>query len=141
MNSFFVLSSDKNIAVDAQYAGYVIFYRKSKDAVVAEIQTSLYTKLIENALKLKLVNFLFIDINTQKVRFSGIKKALEIRKCFLFGVDEKEVGINFDIPPYHLTALASVEFLKADAPEKLESDKHLKNKLWTQLQTAFKLHS
>ena len=71
------------ISIDSDYTGFVIFYKKSKDATIAEIQSALYSKLIENALKLKLQNFLFIDINEQKVRFSVLKKSTNIQKCFL----------------------------------------------------------
>ena len=104
---------------------------------MAEVQSGLLTKLIENGLKLKSENFFFVDINEQKERFTVLKKSIEIQKCFLFGVQEKEVGINFDIRLYHLTKVAGVDFLKADAPEILEKDKNLKNKLWTQLQISF----
>lgn len=138
MNSFFVLHTTSNPSAEETYSGYVVFYKKSKDASVAEVQTGLLTKLIENGLKLKSENFLFIDMNEQKIRFSVLKKSFEIQKCFLFGVQEREIGINFDIPVYHLTRIAGIDFLKADAPEILESDKNLKNKLWTQLQISFK---
>ena len=140
MNSFFVLNKSQQISTTEHYAGYVIFYKKSEEESVAQIQTNLYTKLIENALKLKLDNFLFIDVSKQKERFSELKKSVAIEKCFLFGVNEKEVGINFDIPLYQLTTITSIEFLKVDAPEILEVDKKLKNLLWTQLQISFKLH-
>lgn len=140
MNSFFVLHNSTSISINSNYAGFVIFYKKSKDAAIDEMQSGLYSKLIENALKLKLENFLFIDINEQKERFSVLKKSTEIQKCFLFGVKESEVGINFDIPLYKLITIAAVEFLKVDAPEILEKDKNLKNQLWTQLQISFKLN-
>lgn len=139
MSSFFVLSEDKHIVVDAQFTGYVVFYRKSSDAAVAAIQDGLFSKLIENALKLKLQQFLFVDLNAKGQRFSVLKKAVEIRKCFLFGIHEKEAGLNIDIPSYQLTEISGIEFLKADTPEVLEQDKHKKSLLWQQLQTAFKL--
>lgn len=139
MNSFFIINDNQQISIDAQFAGYVVFYKKSKEESVATIQDTLYTKLIENALKLKLAQFLFVDISTNTVRFSALKKVLDIHKCFLFGVKEHEIGVNFDLEPYRLTHVASVDFLKTDAPEVLENDKVLKNKLWTQLQISFKL--
>jgi hypothetical protein len=138
MNSFFVLPTTTNLSAGASYSGYVIFYKKNKDASVAEVQIGLLTKLIENGLKLKSENFLLIDLNEQKERFSVLKKSIGIQKCFLFGVQEREVGINFDVPVYHLTRISGIDFLKADAPEILENDKNLKNKLWIQLQISFK---
>lgn len=139
MNSFFVLNSTTSLSVSEQYAGCVIFYKKSKEADVAAIQANLFSKLIENALKLSLDNFLFIDISDRKERFSKIRKEMDVKKCFLFGVNEIEVGINFDIPSYELITISDIEFLKTDAAEVLEREKHLKNKLWVQLQISFKL--
>lgn len=139
MNSFFVLNTPGQVSVNAQYAGYVIFYKKSKDAATAEIQLSLLSKLIENGLKLSTENFLFIDTSSPHARISSLKKSLEIKKCFFFGVLEKEIGINIDIPLYQLVEVGETEFLKADAPEMLEKEKLLKNQLWKQLQISFKL--
>lgn len=139
MNSFFVLNTSAQVSVPAQYAGFVIFYKKSKDDAIAAIQMSLLSKLIENGLKLSTEHFLFIDITSQPARISALKKSLEIKKCFFFGVPEKEIGINIDIPLYQLVTVGETEFLKADAPEILEKEKQLKNQLWKQLQISFKL--
>jgi len=139
MSTFFLLSEDKNMVVGAQFAGYVVFYRKSNNISDMEVQNSLFSKLIENALKLKLEQFLFVDLNAKTQRFSVINKAVEVRKCFLFGVSEREVGLNMDIPLYQLMNVSNIEFLRADAPEVLENDKHKKSQLWQQLQLAFKL--
>ena len=139
MNSFFVLNTPGQVSMNTQYAVYVIFYKKSKDATTAEIQLSLLSKLIENGLKLSTENFLFIDTSSQHARISSLKKSLEIKKCFFFGVLEKEIGINIDIPLYQLVEVGETEFLKADAPEMLEKEKLLKNQLWKQLQISFKL--
>ncbi|MBP8192914.1 MAG: hypothetical protein KAX69_04860 [Chitinophagales bacterium] len=139
MNSFFLLNTQEQVSVIAQFAGYVIFYKKSKDAATAEIQLSLLSKLIENGLKLSTENFLFIDTSSPHARISSLKKSLEIKKCFFFGVLEKEIGINIDIPLYQLVEVGETEFLKADAPEMLEKEKLLKNQLWKQLQISFKL--
>ncbi len=140
MDSFFILNSSGKISTAENYAGFVIFYKKSKDVEIAEIQINLYLKLIENALKLKMENFLFIDVNEHKERFSSLRKSISIQKCFLFGVEESEIGINFKIPMYQLTQFSEIEFLKVDTPELLEQNKNMKNKLWVQLQISFKLN-
>jgi hypothetical protein len=139
MNSFYLLTPSGQIAVSDQYAGYVIFYKKSAENSIAAIQENLFLKLIENGLKLKMEQFLFIDITNRQERISSLKKSIDIQKCFLFGVNEKQIGINFDIPLYTLTTVGTTEFLKADTPEVLEQEKQLKNQLWKQLQIAFKL--
>jgi hypothetical protein len=119
------------------FAGYVIFYRKSREEKIAQIQVNLMEKLILNGLKLNLDNFLFIDLNSNPLRISKLKKQIPLKKCFLFGVKESEIGINFDVNAYQLITVSGIQFLKADAPEILESDKNLKNKLWAQLQISF----
>lgn len=138
MNSFFVLKNTSDITVSPEYSGYVVFYKKDKDPVVVEVQTGLLQKLIANGLKLKLENFLLVDVSEQSVRLSQLKKTLALKKCFLFGVKENEIGINFDISPYKLLKVSNIEFLKVDAPEVLEQKKDLKNRLWEQMQLAFK---
>ncbi|MDB5226106.1 MAG: hypothetical protein JWN78_299 [Bacteroidota bacterium] len=138
MNNFFVLKNSGGILVPAEFAGYVVFYKKDKDAAIAEIQRSLLEKMICNGLKLKLENFLFIDISEQPVRLSELKKTLTLKKCFLFGVKENEIGINFDATPYKILNVSNIEFLKVDAPEILEQKKDLKNRLWEQIQLSFK---
>ena len=140
MNAFYVLTPSGKISVSEQYAGYVIFYKKSVENSIAAIQEGLFLKLIENGLKLKIEQFLFIDISTQPERISSLKKSIDIQKCFLFGVKESQVGINFDIPLYTLITVGETEFLKADTPEVLEQEKQLKNQLWKQLQISFKLN-
>ncbi len=138
MADFYILnSSAPDITINEHFQGYVIWYKKNKDTSIAEVQASLFSKLIVNALKLREDNFLLIDIY-QPVRLSELKKSIKMTKCFLFGVKESEIGINFDISSYKLTAVAGIEFLKVDAPEILEQDKGLKNKLWEQLQLSFK---
>jgi hypothetical protein len=139
MNSFYLLTPSGQIAASDQYAGYVIFYKKSVENPIAAIQESLFLKLIENGLKLKMEQFLFVDITNRQERISSLKKSIDIQKCFLFGVKEAEIGINFDIPLYSLITVGETEFLKADTPEVLEQEKQLKNQLWKQLQIAFKL--
>ncbi len=140
MNDFFVLNNGNDeTVVNEQFAGYVVFYKKSKEEKIAEIQSNLLNKLIQNALKLNLDNFLFIDLNTQKIRLASLRKSIKIEKCFLFGVQEAEIGTNIVIPNYQLILVADIQFLKVDAPEKLEQNKPLKNQLWEQLQISFKL--
>jgi hypothetical protein len=139
MNDFFVLSDGKQLTVPQAFEGYVIFFRKSKEENVAVTQMGLMQKLIENGLKLSLDSFLFVDLNQASLRISEIQKKMTIKKCFLFGVKESEIGINFDVNAYQLTTVSEIQFLKADAPEVLDSDKNLKNKLWTQLQISFNI--
>ena len=140
MNEFFVLNNTSDFMVSDEFSGYVIFYRKSKVVDVAMIQENLFQKLIQNGLKLAMQNFLLEDVNEHKTRLSILQKKMEVTKCLLFDVKEIEVGINFDIPLYKLITLSGIEFLKADAPEVLEQNKNLKNKLWTQLQLSFKVN-
>jgi hypothetical protein len=73
MNAFYVLTPSGKITVSEQYAGYVIFYKKSVENSIAAIQEGLFSKLIENGLKLKIEQFLFIDISTQPERISSLK--------------------------------------------------------------------
>lgn len=140
MNNFFVLNnSNENIAVNENFAGYIIFFKKNKDDNIASIQLNLLIKLIENALKLSLDNFLFVDLNTQKVRLSELRKLIKVNKSFLFGVNESEIGINIAISNYQLNSIADIEFLKADALEIIEKNTKLKAQLWQQLQISFKI--
>lgn len=140
MNNFFVLNNNNNnVTVDENFAGYVVYFKKSKDEKVAEIQLNLLNKLIQNALKLSLTQFLFIDFNTQKIRLSALRKSMEINKCFMFGVNESEIGINIAISNYQLNSIADIEFLKVDAPEIIEKNTKLKTQLWQQLQISFKI--
>ena len=139
MSTFFILnSSDETVLPDVK-SDFVIFYKKSKEEAQANIQNELFSKLIINALKLKLEDFLFVDISKPFMRFAAIHKNITIKKCFLFGVSEKEVGINFDIPMYNLLSINDIDFIKADTAEKLEADKQLKSQLWNQLVLTFKL--
>lgn len=140
MKSFFLLNDENEIKVNENFAGYLIFYHKNQDPAVAEIQLNLFSKLIENGLKLKMDNFLVVDFSSNKNRLSTYIKKLNISKCFLFGVSQGEIGINVEIPMYNLTTVGTIEFLKADAPEKIETSKNLKSGLWTQLQLSFKLN-
>lgn len=140
MDNFFVLNHVNNeFNVEGDFAGYVIYYRKSTDIKVAEVQLNLLNKLIQNALKLTLSHFLFIDLNTQNIRLSVLRKTLDVNKCFLFGINESEIGINFNIPDYKIKTIAGIEFLKIDIPEKIEQDAKLKTQLWKQLQILFKI--
>lgn len=139
MNSFFVLNSTAIPFIPESFLGYVIFYKKSNEPAVAEAQMSLMQKLIENGLKLSMDNFLVIDILEQPARITALKKQIQLSKCFLFGVQENEVGLNASIPLYQLVQIASMDILKSDAPELLDKNSALKSKLWKQLQIAFKL--
>lgn len=139
MDEFYVLSAQAPVNTPENYKGYVIFFRKNKDAAIANVQLNLLHKLIQNALKMELGDFLFADLNEHPLRISVLLKNAAVLKCFLFGVEEKEAGINFDLPMYQLITVAGIEFLKADAPETLEHNKNLKNKLWSQLQISFNL--
>jgi len=139
MNDFFVLNNTHNITVKHDFSGNVIFYKKSKEQSVVEIQHNLLDKLIQNALKLSLDNFIFVDLNEQKIKLHELRKMATVEKCFLFGVNESEIGTNIVIPKYQLLTIAAIQFLKIDAPEIIESNKNLKSKLWEQLQIAFKL--
>lgn len=141
MDNFYVLNKSVDFTnVNEYFAGYVLFFKKSKDEKTVEIQLSLLNKLIQNALKLNVDNFLFIDLNTQNVRLATLRKSIKIEKCFLFGVQEAEIGTNIVISNYQLKSVADIQFLKVDAPEKLEQNKTLKNKLWEQLQISFNLN-
>ena len=140
MNNYFILNNAKEqIDISENFAGYVIFYKKNKDENVAAIQLNLFQKLIENALKISLENFLFVDLNAQKIRFSDCRKSLQVAKCFLFGVTESEIGLNIVLANYQLQTINDIEFLKIDSPEKVEQNTKLKTQLWQQLQISFKL--
>ena len=141
INEFFVLQNNDNITVKEEFSGFLVFYKKSKDEKTAEIQHNLFAKLIQNGLKLSLDNFLFIDFNDQKVRLTTIRKSFKIEKCFLFGINEAEIGINIVIPNNQFTTVADIEFLKTDSPEKLEENSVLKTKLWNQLKISYKIIS
>lgn len=140
MDNFYVINNQIDfIKVNENFAGYIVFFKKSIDTKVADVQMNLLHKLIQNALKLELDNFLFIDLNTNKVHLTALNKLHNVNKCFLFGVDENEIGTNIAIPYYQLNKIAGIDFLKVDTPEKLEQNKSLKNKLWEQLQISFNL--
>lgn len=140
MEEFYVLNDRAPVIVPENFKGYVIFFRKNKDTEMANVQLNLLHKLIHNGLKMEVSDFLLADLNEHPLRISVLQKNVSVLKCFLFGVEEKEVGMNFDAPMYQLITVAGIEFLKADAPETLEQNKNLKNKLWSQLQTSFNLH-
>lgn len=137
MATYFIIGGEEKTEVDEMFSGYVVFYKKNVEASIAAIQRELFSKLIENALKLDLKQFLFIDTNFGKHRFASLVKNIEIQKCFLFGVDESEIGINSNIPMYHLVKLNNIDIIKADAPEILENDKQKKSKLWQELLITF----
>ncbi len=139
MPSYFVLSDNKPIVPDKQYSGYVLFYKKSTDAATASIQDNLFLKLIEQALKLNLNQFLWVDIAKNQTRFSTIIKNVSVQKCFLFGVSEKEIGLNIDLPLYQLKKIKDIEFIKSDTPEEMEKNKALKSQLWSQLVISFNI--
>lgn len=139
MPSYFVLSDNKPIVSDEQYSGYVLFYKKSTDAATASIQDNLFLKLIEQALKLNLNQFLWVDIAKNQTRFSTIIKNVSVQKCFLFGVSEKEIGLNIDLPLYQLKKIKDIEFIKSDTPEEMEKNKALKSQLWSQLVISFNI--
>jgi len=139
MSTFFVLSDNKPIVPDEQYSGYVLFYKKSTDTATASIQDNLFLKLIEQALKLNLNQFLCVDITKNQTRFSTIIKNVSVQKCFLFGVSEKEIGLNIDLPLYQLKKIKDIEFIKTDSPEDMENNKALKSRLWSQLVISFNI--
>ena len=139
MSRFFILNSSDIPQVPEAFSGYVIFYKKSNDPAEAEVQMNLMQKLIENGLKLKMDNFLFIDILEHPTRITALKKQMDLTKCFLFGVQENEVGLNASIPLYQLVQISSMDILKSDTPELLEKNSALKSKLWKQLQISFNL--
>lgn len=139
MSTFFVLSDNKPIVPDEQYSGYVLFYKKSTDTATASIQDNLFLKLIEQALKLNLNQFLWVDIAKNQTRFSTIVKNVSVQKCFLFGVSEKEIGLNIDLPLYQLKKIKDIEFIKTDSPEDMENNKALKSRLWSQLVISFNI--
>ncbi len=139
MQPLYVLNTQSDLVVPDKFSGYIVFYKKSKEQHVADVQLGLFQKLIENGLKLSLSNFLLVDIFQYPVRISVLKKNLTFHKCFLFGVKENEVGLNFNLPLYKHIYFSEIDFIKSDAPEVLEQDKNLKNKLWIQLQSAFNL--
>ncbi|MEN9448272.1 MAG: hypothetical protein RJA25_1562 [Bacteroidota bacterium] len=141
MDTFFVLNDKEDFKTDPQYAGNVIFYKKSKDASIAAVQQDLFSKLISKALQLPLQQFLFIDVASTSPRFATIHKEIGIKKCFLFGVNENEIGLNATIPFYQLTKIINTDFIKADAPEVLEKDKNKKSKLWQQLLITFNIQA
>lgn len=141
MNDFYILNNAHTITAKQDFLGNIIFYKKSKQQNVAETQHNLLDKLIQNALKLSLDNFIFIDLNEQQIKLHELRKIAKVEKCFLFGVNESEIGTNIVIPTYQLVTIAAIQFLKIDAPETIEANKNLKSKLWEQLQIAFKLVS
>ncbi|MEZ5026585.1 MAG: hypothetical protein R2739_08405 [Chitinophagales bacterium] len=135
--SFYIINTGTSLSVEVDFKGYLIVYKKNKDDEIANAQLQLLKRLIENGLKLKMENFLFIDVANQQSRFSVWRKQIEINKCIFFGVEPSEVGLNFNLPSYKNTTFSSILFLKADAPEVLEKNSALKAKLWEQLQLAF----
>ena len=139
MSTFFVLSENKPIVPDEHYSGYVLFYKKSSDAELATIQEHLFSKLIEQALKLKRNQFLWVDVAKEPTRFSSVVKNVSVQKCLLFGVSEKEIGLNIELPLYQLKKIKNIDFIKSDAPEQLENNKTLKSKLWVQLVILFNI--
>ncbi len=141
MNDFYILNNAHTITAKQDFSGNIIFYKKSKQQNVAETQHNLLDKLIQNALKLSLDNFIFIDLNEQQIKLHELRKIAKVENCFLFGVNESEIGTNIVIPNYQLVNVADIQFLKIDAPETIEANKNLKSKLWEQLQIAFKLVS
>jgi len=141
MNDFYILNNAHTITAKQDFSGNIIFYKKSKQQNVAETQHNLLDKLIQNALKLSLDNFIFIDLNEQQIKLHELRKIAKVEKCFLFGVNESEIGTNIVIPNYQLVNVADIQFLKIDAPETIDANKNLKSKLWEQLQIAFKLVS
>ena len=141
MNDFYILNNAHTITAKQDFSGNIIFYKKSKQQNVAETQHNLLDKLIQNALKLSLDNFIFIDLNEQQIKLHELRKIAKVENCFLFGVNESEIGTNIVIPNYQLVNVADIQFLKIDAPETIDANKNLKSKLWEQLQIAFKLVS
>lgn len=141
MNDFYILNNAHTITVKQDFSGNIIFYKKSKQQNVAETQHNLLDKLIQNALKLSLDNFIFIDLNEQQIKLHELRKIANVEKCFIFGVNESEIGTNIVIQNYQLVKIADIQFLKIDAPETIEANKNLKSKLWEQLQIAFNLVS
>ena len=139
MSTFFIWNGNKPTDLEISYPNYILFYKKSKEATIATIQDNLFSKLIEQALKLNKNQFLWVNVAAENTRFSTILKNNPVQKCFLFGVTEKEVGLNMTLPLYQLQKLKDIEFLKVDAPETLEQDKLLKSKLWSQLVISFKI--
>lgn len=140
MSKLFVINENKEITHDNLYDGFVFFYKKSKDAAIAEAQTMLFSGIIEKGLKYKTQQFLWVDISTNPVyRFINIKNTIGIKKCFLFGVDENEIGLNMKIPVYKLETVNNVDFIKCDAPEVLAKNAKLKSNLWNEIQKSFNL--
>lgn len=117
--------------------GYILVYRKHKHPEIEHIQETLLKKLIENGLKLKLSNFLIIDMETSQMRFSSIKDDAKPQKVILMGVSEQEFGLNINLQSYQLTMLSGIHFIKCDSPEKLNDSNALKTALWKQLQQSF----
>ena len=50
-------------------------------------------------------------------KLSDLRKSLIIKKCFLFGVSESEIGTNIVIPKYNLNTIAEIQFLKCNLVE------------------------
>ena len=63
MTAFYILNTKNEIQIPEHYSGYIIYYSKSKESSVAEVQLDLFKKLIENGLNLKTDNFIFRNQN------------------------------------------------------------------------------
>ncbi len=80
-----------------------------------------------------------VDIDKQPYSLHYFKQQYAPHYVIGFGIKPADVGLQFQLPPYHPIALLGVQFLFADALSVIANDKQKKVILWNCLKAMYKV--
>jgi len=75
----------------------------------------------------------------QQVNFSELKKSIKtnIENIILFGIETKQLDLQFRLPNYHKLIVNHINYLNAEDLTVIANNNAKKKALWTALQTMF----
>jgi len=85
-------------------------------------------------------DILLLEISDkQQVNFSELKKSIKtnIENIILFGIETKQLDLQFRLPNYHKLIVNHINYLNAEDLTVIANNNAKKKALWTALQTMF----
>lgn len=80
-----------------------------------------------------------IDISKAPTSFNCLQQNYKPHYIIGFGINPADVGLQFQLPPYHPITLLGIQFLFADALSVIANDKQKKAILWNCLKAMYKV--
>ena len=74
---------------------------------------------------------------TEQISFNHVPDRAHLKTVLAFGANPKQLGLQFQIPPYHPRKISDLQFLFAPALSIISNSQGDKKELWRALQELF----